>query len=151
MKAKHMLKMNFILNGLGSFFVVLGSIGIFVPVMPTTPFLLLAAACYARGSKKSYEKLVQSRILGEYIRNYRDGGGVPLSSKIYALVLLWISIGSSVLFLVENLILRIILLLIASGVSIHLITIKTAVVNVNKKDREKSVILSYVKDSYPED
>jgi uncharacterized membrane protein YbaN (DUF454 family) len=125
MNTKERNKANILLIAIGSFFVLLGTAGIFVPILPTTPFLLLAAACYAKGSKKLYKRLIQSRILGKYIRDYREGKGIPLSSKIFALTLLWVSIGSSVVFFVYNLLLQIMLLLIAAGVTIHLLSIKT--------------------------
>lgn len=120
------MKNSYIFISLGSIFVILGTIGIFVPILPTTPFLLLAAACYGKGSKKLYQRLIDHRVLGYYIRSYLDGNGVPFSSKIWALTLVWISIGSSVIFFVEPLILRIMLLLIAMGVTAHILSLKTA-------------------------
>lgn len=151
MKRNSMQKQNLILIVLGTFFIVLGSIGIFIPLLPTTPFLLLAAACYAKGSNEFYRKLIQSRVLGEYIRNYREGGGVPLSSKIYALSLLWISIGSSIILIAERLIIRVVLLLIAAAVSIHIISIKTAAAKANKKNNGEYSLPSNIKDGYSED
>ena len=110
---------------IGTISVCLGVIGIFVPVLPTTPFLLLAAACYTRGSKKLYERLINHPVLGEYIKNYREGRGIPLHAKILGISLLWLTIGYSVLFIIENLLLRILLIIIAIGVTIHLVSIKT--------------------------
>ena len=111
---------------LGSVFTALGTVGIFIPILPTTPFLLLAAFCYGKSSDRFYKKLLNHRVLGAYIRSYLDGKGVPLHSKIYALILLWLSIGSSALFLVDSLIIKILLLLIAIGVTIHILSLKTA-------------------------
>jgi len=119
-------KTNYLLIVLGSIFVVLGTIGVFVPVLPTTPFLLLAAACYGKGSKRLYNWLTNNRMFGKYIKNYREGKGIPLPTKIYALTLLWLSIGSSALFFIDNLWIRVLLLVIAICVTIHLITVKTA-------------------------
>lgn len=110
---------------IGTISVCLGVIGIFVPVLPTTPFLLLAAACYTRGSKKLYERLINHPVLGEYIKNYREGRGIPLKAKIISISLLWLTIGFSVLFIIENLLLRILLIIIAICVTIHLVSIKT--------------------------
>ncbi len=121
-----MNRSNYLLIVLGSIFVAVGTIGIFVPVLPTTPFLLLAAACYGRGSSRLYNWLTNNRMFGEYIKNYRDGKGIPLHTKIYALTLLWLSIGFSALFFVKNLWIRILLFVIATCVTIHLLTIKTA-------------------------
>ncbi|MDH4607226.1 YbaN family protein [Pseudomonas sp. BN102] len=75
--------------------VVLGVIGIFVPVLPTTPFLLLAAACFVRSSRRFYLWLVEHPRLGPWIRDYLEGQGIPLKSKVYALVLMWASISLS--------------------------------------------------------
>ncbi|MFY9140849.1 MAG: YbaN family protein [Thermacetogeniaceae bacterium] len=110
---------------IGTISVCLGVIGIFVPVLPTTPFLLLAAACYTRGSKKLYERLINHPVLGEYIKNYREGRGIPLHAKILGISLLWLTIGYSVLFVIENILLRILLIIIAICVTIHLVSIKT--------------------------
>ncbi len=116
---------NTILIIIGTFSVLLGVIGIFIPVLPTTPFLLLAAACYTRGSKKLYERLINHPVLGEYIKNYREGRGIPLKAKIISISLLWLTIGFSVLFIIENLLLRLLLIIIAICVTIHLVSIKT--------------------------
>ena len=62
----------------GTLSAVLGTLGIFVPILPTTPFLLLAAYCYARSSEHFYQRLLANRWFGEYIRNYREVGGVAL-------------------------------------------------------------------------
>ncbi len=75
--------------------VVLGVIGIFVPVLPTTPFLLLAAACFVRSSKRFYLWLVGHPRLGPWIRDYLDGNGIPLKGKVYAIGLMWSSIALS--------------------------------------------------------
>jgi uncharacterized membrane protein YbaN (DUF454 family) len=109
----------------GSLLVGLGIMGIFVPMLPTTPFLLLAAACYARSSPKFYYWLLNNKWFGSYIRNYRQRKGIPLTVKIFTLALLWLTIGTSATFAVQSLTVRIILILIAIGVSIHILTIKT--------------------------
>lgn len=84
-----------VLQGIGWLSVVLGVIGIFLPVLPTTPFLLLAAACFARSSPRFYDWLVNHRHLGPWIRDYLDGSGIPLKGKVYAIGLMWLSIGLS--------------------------------------------------------
>ncbi len=109
----------------GTFFVGLGIIGIFLPLLPTTPFLLLAAACYARSSKRFYNWLLTNRWLGNYIRNYRERKGVPFKIKILSISFLWIAIGYSAIFVVHILLGRIILILIAIGVTIHILSIQT--------------------------
>ena len=109
----------------GTFFVGLGIIGIFLPLLPTTPFLLLAAACYARSSKRFYNRLLNNKWFGNYIKNYRERKGVPLKAKVLSISFLWIVIGYSAIFVVNAFAARVILLLIAFGVTIHILYIKT--------------------------
>lgn len=85
----------FLLQAVGWLSVALGVIGIFLPVLPTTPFLLLAAACFARSSPRFYHWLVGHPRLGPWIRDYLEGNGIPLKGKVYAIGLMWLSIGFS--------------------------------------------------------
>ena len=103
----------------------LGVLGIFLPVLPTTPFLLLAAACYARGSKRFYDWLLNNKWFGNYIRDYREKKQVPLRIKIGSVSLLWITIMLSALLVVHILLVKIILILIAIGVTVHILSIRT--------------------------
>ncbi|MFH1542643.1 MAG: YbaN family protein [bacterium] len=105
---------------LGTFFVGLAFLGVVLPLLPTTPFLLLAAACYARSSDKFYNWLMTNRLFGEYIRNYRAGKGIPVKTKILAISLLWLTIGYSTIFVISVLIGKVSMMLIAAGVSWHL-------------------------------
>ena len=109
----------------GTICVGLGALGIFLPLLPTTPFLLLAAACYIRSSEKFYCWLITNRWFGSYIRNYREGRGVPRSTKIIAVGLLWTTIGYSAFYVISSLIVRVLLILIAVGVTTHLVLLKT--------------------------
>ena len=113
-----------LLISLGVFFIGLGAIGIFIPVLPTTPFILLSAALFARSSDRFYRWLVGNRVFGKYIKDYREGKGVPLKVKISAISILWITISLSIVFGVEMLIIRILLVLVGIGVSIHIAMIK---------------------------
>ena len=81
----------------GSIFVGLALIGIFIPGLPTTPFLIVAAYFYIRSSKKLYNWLINNKILGIYIKNYLAGNGMPLRAKIIALLLMWV-FGSIAVF-----------------------------------------------------
>ncbi|MBX8499805.1 YbaN family protein [Pseudomonas lijiangensis] len=85
----------YLLVAVGWASVSLGVIGIFLPVLPTTPFLLLAAACFARSSPRFYNWLVNHKRLGPWIRDYLAGNGIPLKGKVYAIGLMWASIGLS--------------------------------------------------------
>ncbi len=111
----------------GTLSVALGVLGILLPVLPTTPFLLLAAACYLRSSRRLYQWLHTNRWFGKYLRWYRDGEGIPLASKVTSITLLWLSLGSSALFAVPQRLwwVKLVLGAIGMGVTIHLVRIKT--------------------------
>lgn len=109
----------------GTLFVALGVLGMFLPILPTTPFLLLASVCYARSSERFLRWLLTNRWCGEYIRNYREGRGIPLKQKVITIALLWITIGYSAWFVVSVWWVKIILLGMAVGVTIHLVRVKT--------------------------
>ena len=109
---------------LGTFFVGVGIVGIFVPILPATPFLLISAALYARSSARFYDWLINNRIFGQYIKNYREGKGIPLRLKIITITLLWITIGCSAVFAVDIFWIRIMLIIIAAGVTVHIIRIR---------------------------
>lgn len=103
----------------------LGTVGIFLPLLPTTPFLLLAAACYARGSKRFYNSLVSNRWFGSYIKNYRERKALPLRMKVLSIVLLWATIGYSAIFVAATPLVRALLIGIAIGVTVHITLIRT--------------------------
>ncbi len=106
----------------GTFSLVLGAIGVFLPILPTTPFLLLSAACYLRSSERMHNWLLNNKWFGKYIRNYQEGKGIPLKTKIFAMAILWGAIlYSAFIAFDEILIVQIVLLAIALGVSIHLV------------------------------
>ncbi|HLD68277.1 MAG TPA: YbaN family protein [Pseudomonas sp.] len=109
---------------LGWLCVVLGVIGIFVPVLPTTPFLLLAAACFVRSSRRFYLWLVGHPKLGPWIRDYLEGQGIPLKGKVYAIGLMWSSIALSC-FLVPQPWARAFMLTSAVLVSLYILKQKT--------------------------
>ena len=111
--------MKLALNLAGGICVVLAILGMFLPLLPTTPFLLLASACFARGSTRLHTWLINNRLFGEYLRNYEQGRGIPLRGKLLALAMLWASIGYSA-FAVGSVALVALLLSIAVGVTIYL-------------------------------
>ncbi|MBM3436449.1 MAG: DUF454 domain-containing protein [Bacteroidetes bacterium] len=100
-----------------------GFVGIFVPVLPTTAFLLLAAWCFARSSERFYNRLLGNRLFGKYLTFHLEGKGIPVKTKVISLMLLWITIISSVVFFVENIYIDVLLLVIAAGVSYHILTL----------------------------
>ncbi|KIH76641.1 membrane protein [Geoalkalibacter ferrihydriticus DSM 17813] len=103
----------------------LGVLGIFLPLLPTVPLLLLAAACFARSSEKFYNWLIGHPRLGPMINGYLEGEGIPLRAKISAITLLWISISISALLVVPITWVKALLFLIASGVTLHLLRLPT--------------------------
>ena len=122
---------------IGTLSTALGLLGIVLPVLPTTPFLLLAAYCYARSSERFYQWLLANRWLGEYIRNYREGRGIARREKILTLAVLWSTIGSTAVFAVSPWWGRLILLGIASGVTVYLLRLKTCSAPVHRRPSEE--------------
>jgi uncharacterized protein len=114
-----------ILIVLGTISLILGIIGIFLPLLPTTPLLLLSAACYIRSSEKLYNLLINNKYLGSYIKDYQEKGAIPKKTKIIAVCFLWLSIGGSVLFVITKPFVKFILISIATGVTIHILRLKT--------------------------
>lgn len=108
----------------GTIFVGLAVIGIFVPVLPTTPFLLLAAACYARSSQRFYHWLFSNRWFGSYLTNYHYKKALPRRTKVQAITVLWLAIAVS-MSLVDSLAVRLLLPAIAIAVSVHIFSLKT--------------------------
>ena len=103
----------------------LGVLGIFLPVLPTTPFLLLAAFLFARSSEMFHSWLMSNRVFGKYLKNYLEKRSIPLGVKIYALSLLWAAIAVSVVFFISFMPARILLPVIALAVTWHILSVKT--------------------------
>lgn len=112
------------LIGIGSASIGIGIIGIVLPLIPTTPLLLLGAYCLFKSSPKLYNKLMEHKVLGGYIRRWRSGEGIPLKSKIIVISMLWLAIGFSVTYMIPLLFVKILLIIIASCVTIYLIRLK---------------------------
>jgi uncharacterized membrane protein YbaN (DUF454 family) len=105
----------------GTLSLALGILGIFLPLLPTTVFLLLAAACYARSSERFYLRLINDRWLGAYIRNHREGRGMRRRDKAITLTLLWLGIGATAIWTAHSFWLRAVLMLIAISVTVHVV------------------------------
>ncbi|MBA2175867.1 YbaN family protein [Halobacillus locisalis] len=99
--------MKVLLIVIGSVSLVLGVLGIILPLVPTTPFLLLTAACYVRSSDRLYNWLMTNKWFGSYIRNYKAGRGIPLKAKISVLVMIWFSFLFSAFYIAPNIYLKV--------------------------------------------
>lgn len=120
---------------LGSISFGLGVVGIFLPVLPTTPFLLLTAMLYAHSSKRLYSWLMNHKIFGEYIRSFKEEKAIPLKGKIASIGMLWAFMLYSIFFIVdEKWYLQLLLGGIAVAVTIHILSFGT---KQKKKIREK--------------
>jgi uncharacterized membrane protein YbaN (DUF454 family) len=118
--------MKYILAFLGIVSLGLGVAGIFLPLLPTTPFLLLSAALFARSSRRLHCWLLHHRVLGEYIRSFMQEKAIPLRIKIYAVTVLWITMLCTVFFAVEDKIwLQTLLCILAACITAHILSYKT--------------------------
>jgi uncharacterized protein len=113
--------LRWLLIAAGTISVFLGLLGIILPLLPTTPFLLLGAASYAKSSERFYNWLINNRFFGSYIKNYREGKGIPLRIKITAISFLWITILITAVFFLPIVVVKILLIIIASAVTFHII------------------------------
>jgi len=109
----------------GTIFLALGAIGIVLPILPTTPFLLLALACYCRSSERMTHWMLNNKYFGKYIRNYKEGKGIPLKTKLFAITILWIAIVYSAIFIIPIWIVQLILFAVAAAVTLHLFRLPT--------------------------
>jgi len=115
----------FLLKIAGTAFLVIGGVGIVLPLLPTTPFLLLAAGCYARSSERWYRWLLTNRWFGSYIRNWHEGRGIPMKTKILSILFLILTIGYSAAVVVPFFIGKVALILVAVCVSVHILSFPT--------------------------
>jgi uncharacterized protein len=109
----------------GSVFLGLGAIGVVLPVLPTTPFLLLALACYFRSSERMTHWMLTNKYFGKYIKNYREGKGIPLKTKVVAITILWVAILYSSFFIIPFWVAQLIMLVVAVAVTVHLVKLPT--------------------------
>ena len=103
----------------------LGVAGIVLPLLPTTPFLLLSAACFIRSSDRHYQWLINHKWFGRIIRDYRVHKSISPGTKVFAIIMLWATILYSVFFVAPMLWLRVLLIAIAVAVSAHILHFKT--------------------------
>lgn len=113
-----------VFNILGTMFLLVGVLGAVLPLLPATPFLLLASACYVRGSTTLHNWLMSHRYLGPYITNIKEKRGMPIKAKIITITVLWVSLLFS-MYRVDSLLLDSTLLIVGIGVTTLILKLKT--------------------------
>ena len=109
----------------GTLALVIGGAGVILPLLPTTPFLLLAAVCYARSSERWYRWLLYNRWFGSYIRNWHEGKGIPMKTKALSILFLILTMGYSAVVVVPFFIGKVALIIVAVCVSVHILSFPT--------------------------
>ncbi|MDR3205779.1 MAG: YbaN family protein [Candidatus Methanoplasma sp.] len=127
---------NALLTAIGIAALAVGGIGVFLPILPTTPFVLLAAACFASSSPRLYAKLEGTRYFGEYLRNYRDGTGISPKARWTGVAFLWITLTASALVF-RHLHLWIVLAIVGVCVTAHILTIRRTKGSVRTEPAER--------------
>ena len=128
------MKRYLLLSG-GILSLMLGFAGLLLPLLPTTPLLLLSAACFIRSSDSLYKWLVSHPLFGAYLKGYLEHRAITLKAKVSALLLLWGSIGCSAIFATKILWVKLLLIVIAAGVTVHIHGLKTLTKNMSEKER----------------
>ena len=113
---------------LGVVLVGIGAVGVALPVLPTTPFIIAAAACFAKSSKKAEKWISNNRYFGSYIENYKNKEGIPIDIKRNSLMFLWLMLIISSIF-INNIAMYIVLFIVGICVSVHILLLKTKIEN----------------------
>ena len=117
------MKMTLTIVGLIS--LALGITGIFLPVLPTTPFLLLSAALFLKSNKGLYDWLLDHPRLGTYIRNFMEYKAIPLRIKILSVSMVWMTLSYCAIFVAEHWLFRVFFIVLAIGITIHILSYAT--------------------------
>ena len=117
--------MKIILTILGFVALGLGIAGAFVPVLPTTPFLLLAATLFLKSNRNLYDWLMNHPRMGTYISNFLEHKAIPMRVKVVSISTLWITLHICAIFVAEHWLLRLLFIAIAVGVTIHILSYRT--------------------------
>ena len=117
--------MKYLYYVIGFISVFLGVLGIFLPVLPTTPFLLLAAAMFFRSSPQAYQWLIDHPQLGPYIKNFREEKSIPLRIKIIAVSTLWLTFFYGIIFIIGDLWVKVLMMALGTSITIYILSFKT--------------------------
>ncbi|MDR2873278.1 MAG: YbaN family protein [Methanobrevibacter sp.] len=109
---------------LGAIFLSIGAIGIVLPLLPTTPFVIISVFCFGKSSKRVEEWILRNKYFGSYIENYRNKVGVPIKVKIRSVLFLWIALIISMIYL-QKLLMILILLIVGIAVTLHIYFLRT--------------------------
>jgi len=110
---------------LGFLSLSLGLLGVFLPILPTTPFLLLTAWLFFRGSPKTHQWFINKSIAGKYTQSFIEHKAIPLKAKITSITILWVTITLSALYFISYCWIKMSLFAIAIGVSAYILSYKT--------------------------
>lgn len=117
----------YILASLGLLSLSLGVLGVFLPLLPTTPFLLLSAALFMKSSTRLYHWLMNHKLFGKYLQNYIHHKVISKRTKIASILLLWAVILTTIIFAIDKIIIKILLLAIAIAVTVHIVSFKSKI------------------------
>ena len=112
----------YIFIGLSGISLCLAFIGVFLPVLPTTPLVILSAVLYARSSPRFYNWLMNHPTLGPGLRHWRRTGSIPIRVKVISVTMLWLALGSSVVFFVPLFWVKVFLVLVGVGVTFYIVS-----------------------------
>lgn len=130
MEYSYFVEMSYIKRALlisaGFLFVALGVIGIFLPVMPCIPFLIIASVCFSKSSKRFHNMLLNNKLVGSHIKRYYENNGIKLKTKVLFIIFQWAAVLGTSIFLVHNLFGRILMGIITMGATIYILSLNTA-------------------------
>lgn len=128
--------MKIVLLTIGTICVALGILGIVLPILPTTPFLLLAAICYSHSSERFYIALLSNRFFGHYIRDWRENRGLSLTVKLWVIFVLLTTMGISIVFFIPLLSIKIACIIVGTVITVYIWMLPTKTEILIKKDGE---------------
>lgn len=110
---------------IGAISLLIGVVGLFLPIVPTTPLILLSAWCFFRSSPRIYEWVVSNERFGPTVKNFQEGRGITKATKIKAVIMMWLTISLTVYFYIRNYFIIALLYTISISVTIYLYRLPT--------------------------